>query len=74
MSIKFNPFMPDKPVHIAMFVGRLGELKKLESVLSQTRLGNPKNFLITGERGIGKSSLLLYVCRAPLKIWTGIIV
>lgn len=44
-----------------MFVGRVEELNKLESVLIQTRAGNPSNFMITGERGIGKSSLLNYI-------------
>ncbi len=33
----------------------------LEGALLQTRGGNPVNFTIIGERGIGKSSLLLYV-------------
>lgn len=43
-----------------MFVGRLAEVTALESALVQTRAGNPSNVMITGERGIGKSSLLNY--------------
>lgn len=44
-----------------MFAGRIDELKILERALFQTLNGNPEHFLIHGERGIGKSSLLLVV-------------
>jgi hypothetical protein len=44
-----------------MFVGRVSELDKLESHLLQTRARQPVNFLLTGERGIGKTSLLDYI-------------
>jgi hypothetical protein len=44
-----------------MFVGRVPELQRLESVLVQTKAGNPQSFLITGERGIGKTSLLDFI-------------
>src|SRR5712664_3853057 len=57
---KINPFKPNSPVNPGMFVGRTGELDRLESHLVQTRAGNPSNFTVTGERGIGKSSLLNY--------------
>lgn len=56
--IKINPFKPNSPVPIAMFAGRLKEIEALEKGLFQTKNKNPQNFLITGERGIGKSSLL----------------
>lgn len=42
-----------------MFAGRYDELVALEKTLFQTKHGNPTHFLIDGERGIGKSSLLL---------------
>ena len=58
---KINPFKPNFPVHSGMFVGRGAELVKLESCLVQTRAGSPSNFMLTGERGIGKSSLLNYI-------------
>jgi len=58
---KINPFKPNSPINPGMFVGRLEELEKLEIHLLQTRAGSPSNFMITGERGIGKSSLLNYV-------------
>lgn len=57
---RVNPFRPNSPVNPGMFVGRIDELNRLESHLVQARAGNPSNFMITGERGIGKSSLLNY--------------
>jgi type II secretory pathway predicted ATPase ExeA len=44
-----------------MFTGRIDELEALEKALYQTQKGNPQHVLTTGERGIGKSSLLLYL-------------
>ena len=58
---KINPFAPNSQVHPGMFVGRVAELVKLESCLVQTKAGSPSNFMLTGERGIGKSSLLSYI-------------
>ncbi|OEK08668.1 hypothetical protein A8C32_04255 [Flavivirga aquatica] len=55
---KINPFKPNHPVSPSMFVGRIFEINALEKSLFQTKNGYPSNFLITGERGIGKSSLL----------------
>lgn len=61
MEKKINPFKPNSPVPIGMFAGRRDELLLLEGGLNQTRHGEPANFLITGDRGIGKSSLLLFL-------------
>ncbi len=58
--MKVNPFQPNRPVHPGMFVGRLREVGRIEDHLLQTKAGNPGAFMVTGERGIGKSSLLLY--------------
>ena len=44
-----------------MFAGRLEEISALEQALLQAKHGNPRHFLVQGERGIGKSSLLLYL-------------
>lgn len=44
-----------------MFVGRGRELFALEQALVQARAGQPKHFMLTGERGIGKTSLLDYI-------------
>ena len=59
--VKINPFKPNSPVSTGMFAGRLTEIITLEKGLHQTKNNNPINFLITGERGIGKSSLLTYI-------------
>jgi hypothetical protein len=56
-----NPFRPNVPITAGMFVGRDVEVSRLEAHLLQTRAGKPTNFLLTGERGIGKSSLMNYV-------------
>jgi hypothetical protein len=44
-----------------MFAGRVPDIMKLETILQQTRHNNSEHFLINGARGIGKSSLFLYV-------------
>ena len=58
--MKYNPFKPGSVVHPGMFSGRISEIEAIEKCLFQTKNGNPQNFLIQGERGIGKSSLILY--------------
>ena len=58
---KTNPFKPNSPVPSGMFVGRIDAIESLEQCLIQTKSGQPVNFMVTGERGIGKSSLLLYL-------------
>lgn len=58
---KYNPFRPNKAVTPGMFSGRLQEILGMERGLFQTKNDNPQHFLIEGERGIGKSSLLLYI-------------
>ena len=58
---KINPFKPNSPVPPGMFAGRIEEIESLEKGLNQTKHGNSSNFLITGERGIGKSSLIGYI-------------
>src|SRR3990167_7217696 len=56
---KINPFKPNSPVPYGMFAGRYEELETLEKGLFQTKHGQPINFLLTGDRGIGKPSMLL---------------
>jgi hypothetical protein len=57
--MKFNPFKPNGMAGPDMFVGRVDEIETIEKCLFQTMHGNPQHFLIQGERGIGKSSLML---------------
>lgn len=59
--LRYNPFRPGSIIHSGMFAGRVAELRTLEAALFQTKNGNPTHFLIHGERGIGKSSLLMVV-------------
>ncbi|MGV8084481.1 MAG: AAA family ATPase [Coriobacteriia bacterium] len=54
-----NPFRPNKPVVPGMFAGRHLEIQGILSTLDQTRVGNAAHVLVVGERGIGKSSLVL---------------
>jgi len=58
--MRVNPFKPNAPIPPGMFAGRLREIERIDYALTQTRAGNASGFLITGERGIGKSSLLFY--------------
>jgi AAA ATPase domain len=60
MTPRFNPFRPHSMVTPGMFVGRYEEVLKITQALAQTMNDSPQHFLIHGERGIGKSSLLLY--------------
>lgn len=59
MAIRYNPFRPNSPVYTGMFAGRIKEIDRIDELLYQAKLANPTNILIIGERGIGKSSLLL---------------
>ena len=60
MPYKYNPFRPNKIVTTGMFCGRIDEIEYIEHCLVQTKNGNSQNFLVEGERGIGKSSLLVF--------------
>jgi hypothetical protein len=60
MKYTYNPYKPNSPVFRGMFVGREREIQRIDEILFQTKNANPTNILIIGERGIGKSSLLLY--------------
>lgn len=61
MAMAYNPFRPGSLVTPGMFSGRIPELRQIERGLFQTKNGNPNHFLIEGERGIGKSSMFLYL-------------
>lgn len=56
--LKYNTFRPNNIITPGMFVGRLEEINAIERCLFQAKNGNPQHFLVQGERGIGKSSLL----------------
>lgn len=58
---KISPFRPGKIVPPQSFVGRREEIKRLSRYISQASRGVMTHAFITGERGIGKSSLALKV-------------
>jgi len=60
-SVRYNPFQPNSIIASGMFVGRIEEIRTVERCLFQSKNRNPQHFLIQGERGIGKSSLLFYI-------------
>jgi len=59
MARKFNPFHPTSPVYHGMFSGRFNEINGIDQAMYQTKNGNPNHIMLLGERGIGKTSLLL---------------
>lgn len=59
MPDKYNPFRPNSTAQPSIFTGRSEELDVMEHCLLQTKNANPQHFLVEGERGIGKSSLLI---------------
>jgi AAA ATPase domain len=60
MSIPSNPFTPNAPIDPRYFASRLSEVTKVQAALNQTRHGKTQHILLTGERGIGKTSLATY--------------
>lgn len=61
MSKERSPFTPGRPVPVDYFAGRLGEIRRLERAVKQASTGRNENVFLTGERGIGKSSLADFI-------------
>ena len=57
--MKLNPFNPQQPAKPNFFVGREQEIKTFNNFLFQTINSSPMNMSITGDRGMGKTSLLI---------------
>ncbi len=57
IKTKESPFSPGRPVPVEYFVARHKEIELIERAIRQTASGRNENIFITGERGIGKSSL-----------------
>ena len=57
MSKERSPFSPGKPVSPGLFMGRQEQVKLIDRAIRQAVAGSPQYLFITGERGIGKSSL-----------------
>lgn len=56
--MRYNPFKPNSIVPPGSFTGRVEEITTIQNCLYQARYENPQHFLLEGERGIGKSSLV----------------
>ncbi|HEX7904796.1 MAG TPA: ATP-binding protein [Chitinophagaceae bacterium] len=56
--MKINPFNPNSPTGPGMFAGRIKEIEAIEQILIQTKANKGHGFLLLGQRGIGKTSLL----------------
>jgi len=52
-----SPFYPGQPIPVELFVGREKEIKKITRALGQVEMGKPQAVFVSGEYGIGKSSL-----------------
>lgn len=57
--MRYNPFNPQQPARPSIFVGREPEITIFEKYLSQTMHGSPMNMSVTGNRGMGKTSILV---------------
>ena len=57
-----DPFTPNRPVDDPeRFFGRGEPVNEMIDSLYQVMSGNPKHTIVTGDRGVGKSSLLTQV-------------
>ncbi|OHD57173.1 MAG: hypothetical protein A2Y33_09635 [Spirochaetes bacterium GWF1_51_8] len=56
-----SPFYPGQPVPIEYFSGRTEIIVKMERVINQVSHGKPQSVFISGEYGIGKTSLANYI-------------
>jgi len=52
-----NPFYPGQPVPVEFFTGRMKEIQRIIRAIEQVEQGKPQAVFLTGEYGIGKSSL-----------------
>jgi ABC-type dipeptide/oligopeptide/nickel transport system ATPase subunit len=52
-----SPFYPGQPVPVELFTGRMNEISRIQRAISQVEQGKPQAIFLTGEYGIGKSSL-----------------
>ncbi len=57
----YSPFQPGQPVAVEFFVGRKKEVEELLAKVRSALRGRLEVAFLTGERGIGKSSLAAFV-------------
>lgn len=56
-----SPFTPGNPVPVELFVGRSDQIGELIRYVKQASLGKQENIFLSGDRGIGKSSLASFL-------------
>ncbi len=61
MNPEHSPFTPNQPVNADFFTGRIDQIEELLSTIRKAARGNLQVGWISGERGIGKSSLAAFV-------------
>ena len=61
MTPESSPFRPGQPVPIEFFVGRNAEIERLRGMVRGSARGRFGIGFVSGERGIGKSSLAAFV-------------
>jgi hypothetical protein len=61
MTIDYSPFTPGQPVSPELFVGRGDEIRRLDMHVNAAISGRLQVAFLTGERGMGKSSLAAFV-------------
>lgn len=61
MNPESSPFRPGQPVPSEFFVGRVDEIERLRGMVRASASGRFKIGFVSGERGIGKSSLAYFV-------------
>lgn len=63
MNPESSPFRPGQPVPTEFFVGRTAEIERLRGMVRGSAEGRFRICFVSGERGIGKSSLAAFVRR-----------
>ena len=61
MSPESSPFRPGQPVPLEFFTGRVEEIERLHAMVRASAQGRFGIGFVSGERGIGKSSLASFV-------------
>lgn len=56
-----SPFTPGSPVPVELFVGRTEQITEILRYVKQASYGKQENVFLTGDRGIGKSSLATFL-------------
>lgn len=63
MNLESSPFRPGQETPLELFTGREKEIERLVGMVRAASQGQLRVGFITGERGIGKSSLASFVHR-----------